>query len=186
MYENFEKVLKSKGLKVADICKITHIGASTFSDWKYGRSVPKTEKMKKIADSLGVSIEYLTTGKDAPNFVMPNYDSREHDLIEMFGNLYPEQKDSILKVVAELNKTRNKIDFYNHAKSLEVKMSNVINNCYDTRNELMYYETDGLFECIGEEEGIKYYKVSESYFIDLQELLDSVIHLIDNFSYGLN
>lgn len=32
---------------------------STFTDWKNGRSEPKLEKLKKIADYFGVSIEYF-------------------------------------------------------------------------------------------------------------------------------
>jgi transcriptional regulator with XRE-family HTH domain len=37
----------------------TGIGKSTFSDWKNGRSSPKLEKLQKIADFFGVSIEYF-------------------------------------------------------------------------------------------------------------------------------
>ena len=32
---------------------------SLFSDWKSGKSMPKTDKLKKIADYFGVSIEYF-------------------------------------------------------------------------------------------------------------------------------
>ena len=65
MYEIFERLLKEKGIKASDVSRATGIPASTFSDWKKGRSKPKDEKLRKIAEYLGVSAHYLRTGKDA-------------------------------------------------------------------------------------------------------------------------
>ena len=42
------------------VSKDTGIAASTLSDWKNGRSHPKTAKMKLLADYFGVSLEYIT------------------------------------------------------------------------------------------------------------------------------
>lgn len=64
MYEIFEKLLKEKNLKGADVTRATGIASSTLTDWKKGRSKPKQDKLQKIADFLGVSLEYLTTGKE--------------------------------------------------------------------------------------------------------------------------
>lgn len=66
MYEIFEKLLKEKGVKAADVTRATGIASGTFTDWKKGRYIPKTDKMQKIADYFGVSIEYLTTGREKP------------------------------------------------------------------------------------------------------------------------
>lgn len=65
MYEIYLKLLEEKGVKTSDVCKATGIVASTFSDWKKGKSTPKQEKLMKIADYFGVSLEYLMTGKDS-------------------------------------------------------------------------------------------------------------------------
>lgn len=59
MYERFLELMKRKGVKSADVAKATGIHPSTFSDWKKGKSKPKTDKMQKIADYFGVSIDYL-------------------------------------------------------------------------------------------------------------------------------
>lgn len=64
MYEIFVQLLDETGKKASDVAKATGIPSSTFSDWKKGKSSPKTEKLQKIADYFGVSLEYLTTGKD--------------------------------------------------------------------------------------------------------------------------
>ncbi|SHM96129.1 DNA-binding transcriptional regulator, XRE-family HTH domain [Anaerosporobacter mobilis DSM 15930] len=64
MYENYCKLRDLKGLKDSDVARISGITKSTFSDWKNGRSNPKNEKLKKIADCLGTTVDYLMTGKE--------------------------------------------------------------------------------------------------------------------------
>ena len=59
-YEKYCKLRDSKNLKDANVAQATGIGKSTFSDWKSGRSEPKNDKLQKIADFLGVSINYFT------------------------------------------------------------------------------------------------------------------------------
>ena len=64
MYEIFLKLLDEKGVTAYKVGKETGIASSTFTDWKNGRSVPKQEKLQKIADYFGVSLDYLMTGKE--------------------------------------------------------------------------------------------------------------------------
>ena len=64
MYEIYQKLLDEKGLKNADVARATGISNMTLSDWKRGKSVPKSDKMRKIAEYLNVSVDYLMTGKE--------------------------------------------------------------------------------------------------------------------------
>lgn len=64
MYEIFAKLLKAKGCTAYQVSKATGIAQSTLSDWKNGKSIPKADKIQKIADFFGVSAEYLMTGKE--------------------------------------------------------------------------------------------------------------------------
>lgn len=64
MYEIFEELLKKYNVTAYRVSKETGVGQSTFTDWKKGRSVPKLEKLQKIADYFGVSIDYLMTGRE--------------------------------------------------------------------------------------------------------------------------
>lgn len=64
MYEIFVKLLDKYGVTAYKVSKATGIGGSTFTDWKNGRSTPKRDKLQKIADFFGVSIDYLSTGSD--------------------------------------------------------------------------------------------------------------------------
>lgn len=64
MYSDFERILTEKGLKLKDVANATGVAYSSLTDWKAGRSKPKYERMKKIADFLGVSVDYLLTGEE--------------------------------------------------------------------------------------------------------------------------
>lgn len=64
MYKKYCEIRDSKGYKNADVSKGTGIAQSTFSDWKNGRSVPKTDKLNKIAKFLGVPVSSLMEGSE--------------------------------------------------------------------------------------------------------------------------
>ena len=64
MYSIFEQLLQKHGVSTYRVSKDTGIAQSVFSSWKNGISTPKQDKMKKIADYFGVSVDYLMTGKE--------------------------------------------------------------------------------------------------------------------------
>ena len=59
MYKIFEALCNEHGVTPYRVCKDTGITTATISNWKAGRYVPKADKLQKIADYFGVSIEYL-------------------------------------------------------------------------------------------------------------------------------
>ncbi len=61
-YQIFENLLKTEGSTVYRVAKSTGIPASTFTDWKNGRSVPKAEKLKKIAAYFDVPLDLFLDG----------------------------------------------------------------------------------------------------------------------------
>lgn len=65
MYEIYCKLRDAKGVKDADVARDANVTKSTFSDWKNGRSEPKNDKLQKIADYFGVTLDYLMTGKES-------------------------------------------------------------------------------------------------------------------------
>lgn len=87
MYEIYYKLRTEKGCKDADVARETGITKSTFSDWKNGRSNPKQDKLQKIADFFGVSIEYLRTGQDGSDKTEPALKPKdEKDIKEILAN----------------------------------------------------------------------------------------------------
>lgn len=129
MYEIYCKLRDERGVKDADIVKETGITKSTFSDWKTGRSKPKNDKLQKIADYFGVTLDYLTTGKEEPEKkekILTTKDERDiakileqtrEQLLSQEGLMFdgdpasPEAVESILSAMQigmELAKKKNK------------------------------------------------------------------------------
>ncbi|GLB30963.1 transcriptional regulator [Lacrimispora amygdalina] len=77
MYEIFVKLLDERGVTAYKVSKATGIAGSTFTDWKTGRSTPKQDKLQKIADYFGVSIEYLMTGVEGSTKEEAELNSRD-------------------------------------------------------------------------------------------------------------
>lgn len=59
MYERYVELLNEKGVKNIDVSRATGIPASTFSDWKKGKSSPKREKLEKLAEFFGVTADWI-------------------------------------------------------------------------------------------------------------------------------
>ncbi|HAH92826.1 MAG TPA: XRE family transcriptional regulator [Dielma fastidiosa] len=58
-YDKFNVLLEKKELTAYKVCKDTGISTVTISQWKTGRSKPKLDKLKILADYFGVPIEYF-------------------------------------------------------------------------------------------------------------------------------
>ncbi len=59
MYERFVSLLERDGVTAYKVAIDTGMPASTFSDWKKGKSAPKIEKLYKIAKYFNVPLEYF-------------------------------------------------------------------------------------------------------------------------------
>lgn len=94
MYEIFEKLCNEKGVTPYRVCKETGITTATISNWKAGRYTPKQDKMQKIAEFLGVTIEYLMTGKKkGENFDVELSDRDERDIKKDLDSLMGKLKN---------------------------------------------------------------------------------------------
>lgn len=68
MYEVFVKLLQEKGVSSYAVAKATGISQQALSSWKLGRSQPKQDTLRRLADYFGVSVDYLLTGEEADPF----------------------------------------------------------------------------------------------------------------------
>lgn len=59
MYEKYAELRDLKEITDYRVASDTGITKSTFTDWKTGRSKPKVDKLKILADFFGVSVEYF-------------------------------------------------------------------------------------------------------------------------------
>ena len=60
MYEKFQELLTKTGKTSYQVARDTGISETVFSYWKSGRSKPKVDKLKVLADYFGVTIDYFT------------------------------------------------------------------------------------------------------------------------------
>ena len=66
MYEIFEKIIKEKCLKPADVARGTGLSSTFFTEWKKGKSKnPNPISLQKIAEFLDISLDYLLTGTNS-------------------------------------------------------------------------------------------------------------------------
>ena len=59
MYKKYTELRDKQGITDYKVSKVTGIPKSTFSECKSGRSNPKVDKLKILADYFGVSIDYF-------------------------------------------------------------------------------------------------------------------------------
>ena len=60
-----QQKLNEKGLKPADLARAADVSGVAAGKWVHGESQPKAQKLKMIARFLGVSDDWLLTGKEA-------------------------------------------------------------------------------------------------------------------------
>ena len=60
VWERIESLINRENISAYKLGKDTGISTASLTDWKKGRSSPKFDKLKTIADYFGVSVYYLT------------------------------------------------------------------------------------------------------------------------------
>lgn len=85
-YAVFDSLLKAHNISVYQLSKATGISASTFSDWKSGRSTPKADKLARIADFFGISLDELLGTENGQRNAEASYRSqRAKKMIPVIG-----------------------------------------------------------------------------------------------------
>lgn len=59
MYNKFKQLLDERGVTAYQVAKETGISTATLTQWKQGLYTPKVDKIMKIADYFGVTLEYF-------------------------------------------------------------------------------------------------------------------------------
>ena len=96
-YLRFEELLEIKGVTAYKVAKETGITTTTITNWKNGKYVPKSDKLRKIAEFLGVSESYIRTGEENPD--IPTFEPEHLELIELYSSLKEEQKSAVINLL---------------------------------------------------------------------------------------
>ena len=98
-YELYAEVRDSLGMTDYAVAKKANIGKSTFSDWKSGRSCPKSDKMERIASAMGVSVDLLLGKEGLQEFILTTDDTA---LLLMYKELNDVGKRKVREYVSDL------------------------------------------------------------------------------------
>lgn len=113
-WERYVKIRDEKQFKDSAVAKSAGIPQSTFSDWKKGKSMPKVDKMLKIAEVLGVEYGELvgTYGKYSSlnpdrkqRITVAAKDKDEYqELIELYKNATHDAQTSVMTLLRNSQK----------------------------------------------------------------------------------
>lgn len=107
-YAKYAEIRDSRGLKDSDVCKITGIAQGSISDWKHGRSVPKADKIQKIADALNCSVSILTGQKTEGLDYELSLNNNLRLMIEEARKLHENEQEYIVGLIKLLNSKHTK------------------------------------------------------------------------------
>lgn len=66
-------LLSQKDIKQKQFAELINVNEKTVSAWKKNNSLPPLNKISNISDVLGVSIDFLLTGKEKHQIMIPIY-----------------------------------------------------------------------------------------------------------------
>jgi len=87
--KRIDEVLLKRNLKRAALCNDLNLSATAITDWARRGTVPAGDICLRIADYLGVSVEWLINGKES------ELTQEERHLLTLWAHLTSEQKDTI-------------------------------------------------------------------------------------------
>lgn len=89
-------ILKEKNIKQKELSQKSNISEAAISDWKKKGTNPAAENLSAIANALGVSLDYLITGKENTippyNIVTRELTKSEQELLSLFNQLSDDEK----------------------------------------------------------------------------------------------
>ncbi len=117
-------LLSQKDIKQKQFAELINVNEKTVSAWKKNNSLPPLNKISNISDVLGVSIDFLLTGKEKTS----NYDSDLRDLIKNYNTvdecskaLIRERATALAELEAAKKKDTVKIPLKQSSKQTETE-----------------------------------------------------------------
>ncbi len=89
--KRFREIRKSFGYTQEKIAEIAGIEPQSISKIESGKNFPLLSNLEKIADSLNIGLEEFFNYEHKKDF-------SEHDLIKIYKNLPPENKEKLIRI----------------------------------------------------------------------------------------
>ena len=97
-----KELAKSKGYTFASLERELGFGSGSIRKWD--TNIPSADKLLKVAELLGVSVDYLL--KDTPQGTTPGLDEKTAEILSMYSQLSDEQKKQALSYLEYLAQHR--------------------------------------------------------------------------------
>lgn len=103
--ENLKSELEYQGLQVKELAAKCGISRNTLANYLTGHnSLPTADNAVKIAQALGVSVEYLMTGDSSTKTLIDSLPPKYRKLLKVFQTLDETDQEAVLHLVAILQK----------------------------------------------------------------------------------
>ena len=87
-------ILDSKGMKPADLCRISGLSSGLISSYMSGAKMPTLKSAVTIAESMNVSLDELV-GRKPSHFAPPPLTHDEAELLDDYRKCTKEAKDKV-------------------------------------------------------------------------------------------
>lgn len=119
-YEKYAEIRDSKGLTDGKIAQLCGFGRSTFTDWKTGRSIPKMDKMQKIADALEMDYFEFVGPIGLYSSLNPNRPTSQKMTFNMdFATMTAEEQNILIEIIKDRESKEHLIEY---ARLLQLKL----------------------------------------------------------------
>lgn len=113
-FDRIELLMNQKGVTAYRVAKDTGLSTGLFSQWKKRMQKPSMDKLNKLADYFGVSVDYLSGNEQKEKAPSQNEKNPEDITFDDFtyamhnesGNLSEEDKEILLNLARDLAKHR--------------------------------------------------------------------------------
>lgn len=99
------ELAEQKSISQQTICDSLGIKSGTFSTWKARKSDPPAKYIACICEVLGVSIEYLLTGKE--NISSPQISKEKQEILDLYDKLSERKKGEVIGFIKGILNEQN-------------------------------------------------------------------------------
>lgn len=106
--ENLKSELEYQGLQVKELAAKCEIGRNTLANYLTGHnSLPTADNAVKIAQALGVSVEYLITGDASRKSLFDTLPPKYRHVLKAFRTLDETDQEAVLHLISILQRKHN-------------------------------------------------------------------------------
>ncbi|MBR4684093.1 MAG: helix-turn-helix transcriptional regulator [Spirochaetia bacterium] len=103
--ENLKSELEYQGLQIKELAVKCGISRNTLANYLTGHnSLPTADNAVKIAQTLGVSVEYLMTGDSSTKALIDSLPPKYRKLLKVFQTLDETDQEAVLHLITILQK----------------------------------------------------------------------------------